>query len=201
MKKKTIISAVKVLLALLLIILSPIWTRYPGGYWKFVIGIAIVVICISIIVDIIREIRAIVKQRKSLKIRTFLRLSILVMGAFLMLLIPADLEDKLFGKKILEAYHESSHGGATFVLREPNGFEIHDVGFFLNDEFYIGKFTRISDTLYLTYNGDSYVLLGNKLLIDQSEMKIKRIIGDSVVSSEFHFHLVDKENEMKTIPR
>lgn len=108
-KKLVSIGLVSVTL-LILIYTHPIWTRYPGGRWIFLIGLAIVAGFLWLIIKLIREIIGLVKNRKTFKSNHLVPV-ILIAGVFSFIFFTKssfDIEDKIYGKVLFSACHEGS---------------------------------------------------------------------------------------------
>lgn len=168
-KKLVSIGLVSVTL-LILIYTTPIWIRYPGGRWIFLIGLAIVAGFVWLIIKLIREIIGLIKNRKTFK-SNHLVPAILIAGVFSFTFFTKssfDIEDKIYGKVLFSACHEGSLNNATFKLREENRFEIRWRGLLFAD-YFVGTYKQIGDTLLLEYHSDRPTRFGDRIFMDNQK--------------------------------
>jgi hypothetical protein len=169
-KKLVSIGLVSVIL-LILIYTHPIWTRYPGGRWIILIGLSIVAGFFWLIIKLIREIIGLLKSRKTFKVNHLVP-TILIAGMLcftFFIKLSFDIEDKIYGKVIFRACHEGTLNSATFELREGNRFEIHWTGVLFADNFFVGTYKKIGDTLLLDYHSDRPIRFGDRIWMDNQK--------------------------------
>lgn len=173
---------------LILIYTNPVWTRYPGGRWILLIGLLIVVGFVWLIIKLNKEIKRLIKNRKTFKTNHLLP-TILIIGVFCFIFfsfiffnkLSLYVEDKIYGKVVFRACHEGAFNGAIFELREGNRFEIHWTGLLFAD-YFTGTYKQIGDTLLLDYHSDRPIRFGDRIFMDNQKevLKIIRQENDSL---------------------
>ena len=159
---------------LILIYTNPVWTRYPGGRWILLIGLLIVVGFVWLIIKLVKEIIGLIKNRKTFKTNHLLP-TILIIGVLCFIFFNEfsfDIEDKIYGKVVFRACHEGTLNHATFKLREGNRFELHSMGVFFSDDYFIGTYKQIGDTLILDYDSDRSVRFGDRIFMDNQKEQL-----------------------------
>lgn len=184
MTRKLLSTGLVCVALLILIYAKPVWMRYPGGSWIFLIGLLIAGGFVWLIIKLIKEIIALIKNRKTFK-RNHVLPTLFIIGVFCFISFNRfsfDIEDKIYGKVLFRACHEGALNHATFKLREGNRFELHAIdGFFAND-YFMGTYKQIGDTLILDYDSDRPVRFGNRIFMDnqKEELTIIRQANDSL---------------------
>ncbi len=166
-----------------LIRLRPIWERNPGGLWNIIFFLTISTLFIWISIKILIEIVRVIKNRKSIKLISFLPIGILLIGLLDGMFNPLRLNlENIYGDVTFRACYEGTQNQATFKLREPDEFEIHWTGLFFYDEFFVGTYSKSEDTLFLDYKGKKPSRFGDKILMDNENESLQTIKneGDSL---------------------
>jgi hypothetical protein len=179
-KKLVSIGLVSVIL-LILIYTDAIWARYPGGLWIPLIGLLIVAGFLWLLIKIIREIIALIKNRDNFKTSHLVPV-IIILGVFCFTFfnpLSFVIEDKIYGKVIFRACFEGTQNQATFKLREGDRFEIHWTGVFFADNYYTGTYNQVGDTLFLDYKSDRPRRFGDKILMDDKNELLTTIRHDN----------------------
>lgn len=185
MKKSFKISIILSVAFVGLIRLRPIWERNPGGLWNIIFFLAIATLFVWISIKILVEIVRIIKNRKALKLTSFLPIGILLIGLLDGMYNPLRLNlENVYGDVTFRACYEGTQNQATFKLREPDKFEIHWTGVFFYDEFFIGKYSKNGDTLLLDYDGKRPSRFGDMILMD-NENEILQTIRTEKDSLEY----------------
>ena len=188
MRKNTILAISLLLVFFILTFFYPVWVRTPGGFWLILFNLAILISACWIILRIIVEIIQLIKNRKNLTFKELIPLLILLGGSYILLTIPGNLEDELYGKVKFRACYEGTQNQATFKLRGKDRFEIHYTGAFFADSFVGGKYQCHGDTLFLTYDHKVDQRFGDKVLMDDSSEYLVPIRGDSLIISRLNFY-------------
>lgn len=163
-----------------LIRLRPIWERNPGGLWNVIFFLAITTLFVWISIKILIEIVRVIKNRKTLKLSSFLPIGILLIGILDGMYNPLRVNlENLYGDVTFRACFEGTQNQATFQLREPDKFEIHWTGVFFYDEFFVGTYSKSGDTLLLDYNGKRPSRFGDKILMDDENESLRTIRTDT----------------------
>ena len=166
-----------------LIRLRPIWERNPGGLWNVIFFIAIATLFVWISIKILIEIVRLIKNRKALKLTSFLPIGILLIGILDGMYNPMRVNlENVYGDVTFRACFEGTQNQATFKLREPDKFEIHWTGVFFYDEFFVGTYSKSGDTLLLDYKGNRPSRFGDMILMDNENESLRTIRtgGDSL---------------------
>jgi hypothetical protein len=162
---------------LIFIYTDPIWTRYPGGMWTLLIGLLIVAGFVWLIIKLIKEIMALIKNRKTFKVNHLVPTIVIVFFLCFMFFntLSFDIEGKIYGKVVFRACYEGTQNQATFKLREGNRFELHWTGVFFADNYYTGIYKQVGDTLFLDYNSVRPSRFGDKILMDNENKLLTTI--------------------------
>lgn len=169
-KKLALIGLVSVTL-LILIYISPLWIRFPGGLWIPLIFLLVVAGFIWLLVKLIKEIIGLIKNRRTFKWSHLLP-TILIVGVLCFTFfntLSFGIEDRVYGKVTFRACYEGTQNQATFKLREGNRFEIHWTGVFFYDEYFTGTYRQIGDTLILDYHTDNPTRFGDRIFMDNQK--------------------------------
>ncbi len=185
MSKRNIISLIISILFVLTIIFRPIWERNPGGLWTALFFLLIAILFFWLITKIIIEIVYLIRQRKVLKIKSFIPIVVMIVLLFDGMYNPFKIDlNKLYGDVIFRACYEGTQNQATFKLLENDKFELHWTGAFFYDEFFIGTYVKKNDTLFLDYKWEKPVRFGDKIFMN-NEYEILETVrkeGDSLVN-------------------
>jgi hypothetical protein len=111
--------------------------------------LATLILVILVIVFFIKNIILIIKNRRQLTFKLYLP-TIIYLTTFLLCFILPDPE--LFESKvIINAYYKGTQNQAYIKFRDNKTFELNWTGVFGSNDWYIGTYTKKSDTLYLKY--------------------------------------------------
>ncbi|WP_207531608.1 hypothetical protein [Desertivirga arenae] len=185
MNTTTIYSITAGLLSLLLIRTSPVWSREIGGFWNILFFLIICILLIILLVDFIKGLVKLFKNRKALKLNLFFPI-LIALAVFLDLqynLFKIDLTS-LYGKTTFRACFEGTQNQATFELKGKDRFELHWTGVFFYDKYYVGSYRKTGDTLFLTYKTDKPMRFGEKVLMDNTSQRLV-VIKSKSDSSQF----------------
>lgn len=163
--------------------LRPIWERNPGGLWNVLFFLTIAILFVWISIKIVIEIVRIIKNRRSLKLISFMPIGILLIALLDGLYNPLRINlENVYGAVTFRACYEGTQNQSTFKLREPDKFEIHWTGVFFYDEFFKGTYSKSGDTLFLNYDGKKPSRFGDKILMDSENESLQTIRseGDSL---------------------
>ena len=185
MTKTLKISIIISILFIGLIRFRPIWERNPGGFWNVLFFLGIAVLFFWILTKIVIEIIRIIKKRKGLSFKVFIRILVLIIGISDGMFNPFKIDlDSVYGKTIFQACYEGTQNQATFKLRESGKFDIHWTGVFFSDDFFTGNCSRNGDTLILNFNTEIPRNLDDTLII--KEEYIYRLKTDTLISTHFY---------------
>jgi hypothetical protein len=167
-----------------LIRFKPLWVRNPGGLWNLLFYLSMAVLFFLLIIMIISEINSLIKNRKLLKLKSFL--PILIMSIFFLdgIFNPlkVDLEN-MYGEVLFQACYEGTQNQATLKFRKEGTFEIHWTGIFSN-EYFSGGYILNRDTILLDFHTVKPRQMGDTLII--KEEYIYRKIADTIISTHFY---------------
>jgi len=159
-----------------LIRLRPIWERNPGGFWNVLFFLTIATLFVWISIKIFIEIVRIIKNRKTLKLNSFVPVGILLISLIDGIYNPLRINlESVYGNVTFRACYEGTQNQATFKLREPDKFEIHWTGVFFYDEFFEGTYSKVGDTLLLEYDGKRPTRFGDEILMDNGNKSLQTI--------------------------
>ena len=187
MTQSSIFSLIKVIALFLIIFLWPVWERFPGGFTIVLLGLLVLIGVLWLFIDFIREVIGVLRNWR-IKKTNVVRGGIIVIGSILLISIPYNVEDLVFGEVTFRACYEGTQNQATFKLRGKDTFEIRHTGVFFYDKFYRGKYVLDHDTLRLSFNGDIHEYFGELVLLDSSDNYVKPIKGDSAINSRRNFY-------------
>jgi hypothetical protein len=158
----------------------PIWQRNPGGFWNLLFYLAIVVLFFWLTIKIIKEIVRLIKQRKNLTCSSFHPILIMILMLFDGMFNPLKIDlNELYGNVVFKACFEGTQNQATFKLLENNRFEIHWTGVFFYDEYFVGTYEKLGDTLHLNYHGNKPLRLGDRILMNNDREILETIRSDN----------------------
>jgi len=174
MKRKFISVGLVSVLLLGLWFFSSVWDRYPGGFWIIFFGLTITFLLAWLTIKLIREIIWLVKNRTLLRTIHFgpTIIIILTLSSVWFDRISDTIEDRLFGSVVFRACYEGTQSQSTFKLRENNRFEIHSSGVFFYDRYFMGVYKLNADTLILTYDGEVYNRVGDKVYMNHEDKRL-----------------------------
>ena len=187
MKKNITLPISLILLLFLLIFLYPVWERAVGS-WLILIHLAIPIVTLWIFIRIIIEVVRLFKRGNYRSVKNYRPLLILVAGILLIISVPYNIEDDLYGEVNFRACYEGTQNQATFKLRGDDRFEIHYTAAFFVNDFVTGQYRLKGDTLYLTYNGATDVRFGDKVYMDDSTQYLIPIRNDTLFHSRQNFY-------------
>lgn len=174
MRRKLIRVGLASATLLLLWFFSSVWDRYPGGFWILLFGLTIGLLFVWLSIKLILETIWLIRNRTTLKTLHFLPtiIIVLVLSSIFLDTVSDTIEDKIFGKVIFRACYEGTQGQSTFKLRENNRFEIHSSGVFFYDKYFMGVYTLTNDTLNLTYDGEIYNRVGDRVYMNDKDERL-----------------------------
>ncbi|MBN2664769.1 MAG: hypothetical protein JXR68_14055 [Bacteroidales bacterium] len=109
MSKRNIISLIISILFVLTIRFRPIWERNPGGLWTALFFLLIAILFFWLITLIIIEIVYLIKHRKTLKIKLFIPIVVMIVLLFDGMYNPFKIDlNKLYGNVIFRACYEGT---------------------------------------------------------------------------------------------
>ena len=73
-------------------------------------------------------------------------------------------------KPIIIAYYKGTQNQAIIKFRKDNTFQLNWSGVFGYNEWFVGKYKRKADTLFLTYHDKKPARFGTKILISKNEL-------------------------------
>jgi hypothetical protein len=106
------------IVSLLLLVLSyttPIWVRNPGGFWILMIGLIIFISFLWLVIKLVKEVIAIVKNKNKFVLSDLLSSSVIVaaLGFLLFVNLPINIEEellvKLFFGRAMRAHKTTRH--------------------------------------------------------------------------------------------
>ncbi|GGH03520.1 hypothetical protein GCM10007352_06240 [Mucilaginibacter phyllosphaerae] len=117
---------------------------------------------ITIAINCIKQIVAIIKQRKSLIAMMFLPLLVYLF----VVLLPLGSSERFESDVKFRACYEGTQNQASIKFRKDKTFELHWTGVFFYNDWTTGKWELEGNKLTLNYNSKATAVLGNNLLID-----------------------------------
>lgn len=162
--------------------------------WWFLIIIQIVIagLFIAIVINSIKQIIGIIKQRKSLSLMVFLPLVIYLF----VVILPFGSSERLESDVKFRACYEGTQNQAYIKLRNDKTFELHWTGVFFYNDWTTGKWEREGNKLTLNYDGKVTAVLGRNLLIDSGYLvpQDKEVIAKEKGIKRFYIGYCKGEN-------
>lgn len=143
--------------------------KHINGLPFVILTILIPILFIAIVVNLLRGIVSIIRNRRSLTFLYCLPSMIYLLAPFIPLPTPEQLESKI----VLRGCYEGTQNQSYVLFKQDHSFEVHATGVFFYTEWFTGSWKGNKDTILLTYDHNkSNSMLGNKVLIDGGYFKL-----------------------------
>lgn len=165
MAKRIKTSLILFLLLFALLLFEPVLVRHIRPLWNLMIYLAIFVITVWVFIKIIVELVRILKNIKFFRLIDYVPFIILVCTLTGALLLPFDSLFKFYQSPIVfRACREGTQNQQTFYLKANSEFEIRSTSIiYIN--YFMGKYRRKQDTIFLKYSGERFKILSDTLIV------------------------------------
>jgi hypothetical protein len=157
------------------------------GLLFIILTLLIPITFIAIVVFEIKSIIYLFSNRQSFNLISSFPVAICSLTLLYTLFCPYQYRldtEKLESKVEFRACYEGTQNQAYILFRKDKTFELNWTGVFGYNEWFIGKWDKKGDTLYLNYDSKRVEQLGNKILISKGYLNP---IGSSVDKKKFPY--------------
>jgi hypothetical protein len=160
--------------------------KYLPGILVALLTILIPVVVVIMVVSVIKGLILLFKNFNKMTIHYILPILIYIIA----FVAPFGFDSENFESRVLfRACYKGPQSHSIIKFRNDKTFEVHSTGIFFSSFWYLGKWNKIGDTLFLKFNNEKMRLLKDTMIIRKDYLVPVTIGIDSIQKYNRYFYL------------